>query len=248
MTSTPPCVGSGWCPARSRPEGLRRRRRPRTVPDGPMCRRAPEPGLLPSAVPPAPELGRTRRRRVRRPVCAKAHTLPPPPVPRRRKSHRTHRPGTSIGGESVLLERTCRSPAVPCPRPVTAHLPLGRSVRPELPGWCPMTDSDPQRAGLGSPPASRPGPVAWVLLLPVRAYRRWISPILPPTCRFYPSCSTYAVEALTVHGAWRGSWLTLRRLLRCGPWHPGGLDPVPPRRPKHHSVGAGPARHIPAEE
>lgn len=75
----------------------------------------------------------------------------------------------------------------------------------------------------------RPSPLAWVVLLPVYVYRKIISPLLPPTCRFYPSCSAYAVEALTVHGAFRGSWLTLRRLLRCGPWHPGGLDPVPPR-------------------
>ena len=75
----------------------------------------------------------------------------------------------------------------------------------------------------------RPGPVAWVLQLPVRVYRKVISPALPPTCRFYPSCSAYALEALRAHGAARGSWLTLRRLARCGPWHPGGLDPVPPR-------------------
>ncbi|GLZ32687.1 hypothetical protein Lesp02_48750 [Lentzea sp. NBRC 105346] len=71
---------------------------------------------------------------------------------------------------------------------------------------------------------------AKALLLPVHFYRRFISPLLPPTCRFHPSCSAYAVEALNVHGALRGSWLTVRRLLRCGPWHPGGLDPVPPRR------------------
>ncbi|GAA4856858.1 membrane protein insertion efficiency factor YidD [Saccharopolyspora rosea] len=78
--------------------------------------------------------------------------------------------------------------------------------------------------------ARRPSPLARVLLVPVHVYRRVISPLLPPTCRFYPSCSAYAVEALTVHGAFRGGWLTLRRLLRCGPWHPGGLDPVPPPR------------------
>ncbi|RCW47231.1 putative membrane protein insertion efficiency factor [Halopolyspora algeriensis] len=78
--------------------------------------------------------------------------------------------------------------------------------------------------------ARRPGPLAWILLLPIRLYRAVISPLLPPMCRFYPSCSAYAVEALTVHGAFRGSGLTLWRLLRCGPWHPGGLDPVPPRR------------------
>ena len=76
---------------------------------------------------------------------------------------------------------------------------------------------------------------ARVLLLPVHSYRKVISPLLRPTCRFYPSCSTYAVEALTVHGALRGSWLTVRRLLRCGPWHPGGIDPVPPPRGAHSS-------------
>ncbi|GGM77881.1 hypothetical protein GCM10012275_55640 [Longimycelium tulufanense] len=100
--------------------------------------------------------------------------------------------------------------------------------------------------------ATRPGPLARLLLLPIRFYRRWISPYLPPTCRFYPSCSTYAVEALSTHGALRGCWLTLRRLLRCGPWHPGGLDPVPPRRggPAEPGPGAGSDRshHIPAEE
>lgn len=74
-----------------------------------------------------------------------------------------------------------------------------------------------------------PTVAARILILPVRIYQRVISPVLPPSCRFYPSCSAYAVEALTVHGALRGSWLAIRRLLRCGPWHPGGLDPVPPR-------------------
>lgn len=74
----------------------------------------------------------------------------------------------------------------------------------------------------------RPGPVARLLVGLIGIYRRWISPLFPPACRFYPSCSAYAVEAVTVHGALKGSWLALRRLLRCGPWHPGGLDPVPP--------------------
>jgi putative membrane protein insertion efficiency factor len=66
----------------------------------------------------------------------------------------------------------------------------------------------------------------------LRGYQRWVSPALPPTCRFYPTCSAYAIEALQVHGLLRGSWLTVRRLLRCAPWHPGGVDPVPPRRPR----------------
>ena len=64
----------------------------------------------------------------------------------------------------------------------------------------------------------------------LRGYQVWVSPAFPPTCRFYPSCSAYAIEALQVHGPLAGSWLTLRRLLRCHPWHPGGIDPVPPRR------------------
>jgi putative membrane protein insertion efficiency factor len=77
-----------------------------------------------------------------------------------------------------------------------------------------------------------PSPVARVLIGAVRVYQRWISPALPPTCRFYPSCSAYALEAVQVHGAARGTWLAVRRLLRCHPWHPGGVDPVPPRDPE----------------
>ncbi|HMH92591.1 MAG TPA: membrane protein insertion efficiency factor YidD [Streptosporangiaceae bacterium] len=70
-----------------------------------------------------------------------------------------------------------------------------------------------------------------VLVLLLTGYRRLISPLLPPSCRFYPSCSAYALEAVQVHGALRGSWLTARRLSRCHPFHAGGLDPVPPARP-----------------
>lgn len=61
----------------------------------------------------------------------------------------------------------------------------------------------------------------------VRAYQWFLAPLLPRSCRFFPSCSEYADEALRRHGAWRGSWLVARRLCRCGPWHPGGCDPVP---------------------
>jgi len=67
-----------------------------------------------------------------------------------------------------------------------------------------------------------------LLLLLIRGYQILISPLLGPNCRFTPSCSQYAIEALEIHGAWRGSWLALCRLGRCHPFHPGGYDPVPP--------------------
>ena len=66
------------------------------------------------------------------------------------------------------------------------------------------------------------------LLAIIRFYSRAISPALPPRCRFYPTCSAYAAEAVERHGAARGTWLAVRRLVKCAPWHPGGFDPVPP--------------------
>ena len=69
-----------------------------------------------------------------------------------------------------------------------------------------------------------------VLAAPIIAYRRWISPALPARCRFHPSCSAYALEAIATHGALRGLGLAVWRLLRCQPFHPGGYDPVPPSR------------------
>jgi putative membrane protein insertion efficiency factor len=73
------------------------------------------------------------------------------------------------------------------------------------------------------------GRLGRVVAAPIVAYRRWISPALPPTCRFYPSCSEYALTAVAVHGPVRGIWLAARRLLRCHPFNPGGIDHVPPR-------------------
>lgn len=61
----------------------------------------------------------------------------------------------------------------------------------------------------------------------IRVYQRVISPVLGPRCRFYPTCSEYARQAIETHGPWRGSWLSLRRIGRCHPFHPGGVDPVP---------------------
>lgn len=73
--------------------------------------------------------------------------------------------------------------------------------------------------------------MSFVLQALLRGYRYFLSPLLPMSCRFYPSCSAYAEEALHLHGAMRGGWLTARRVCRCGPWHPGGADPVPVARP-----------------
>ena len=78
-------------------------------------------------------------------------------------------------------------------------------------------------------------------ILLIRGYQRFISPMRPPTCRFYPSCSQYAVIAIERHGIWRGSQFAIWRLLRCNPWNPGGIDDVPPavgshRRHPHSAV------------
>ncbi len=63
----------------------------------------------------------------------------------------------------------------------------------------------------------------------IRGYQLFLSPLLPPSCRYLPSCSEYAAEAIARHGAWRGTWLALLRLLRCHPWGGSGYDPVPPQ-------------------
>jgi uncharacterized protein len=69
----------------------------------------------------------------------------------------------------------------------------------------------------------------WALIIPIRGYQRFVSPLTPASCRLYPSCSAYAAEAIHTHGAVKGFVLGCWRLVRCNPWNSGGLDPVPPR-------------------
>ena len=84
-------------------------------------------------------------------------------------------------------------------------------------------------------PAVAPGdrasfrPVSAVLLVILRGYKLLISPLLPSACRFYPTCSCYMHDAIGTHGAVRGIYYGIRRLIKCHPWHPGGMDPVPPQ-------------------
>ena len=80
----------------------------------------------------------------------------------------------------------------------------------------------------------------WLLVRLLRGYQLLVSPMFGPSCRFYPTCSNYAIEAVRTHGAARGGWLALRRVCRCHPWNEGGHDPVPPARHKHsHSAACG---------
>lgn len=69
--------------------------------------------------------------------------------------------------------------------------------------------------------------IVWILLLPVVFYQRCISPFTPPSCRFTPTCSEYARQALIKYGPVKGTWLAIRRILRCHPWGGSGYDPVP---------------------
>lgn len=77
-------------------------------------------------------------------------------------------------------------------------------------------------------------PLARAVIGLIKVYRHMISPLRLPSCRFTPTCSQYAVEALAEYGFWRGGWMSAARLARCGPWHPGGWDPIPqrPARPR----------------
>ena len=69
----------------------------------------------------------------------------------------------------------------------------------------------------------------YLLLGSIKGYRRFISPLFLPSCRFQPTCSQYAIEAIERFGIFQGSWLAVQRILRCHPYHPGGYDPVPPK-------------------
>ena len=69
--------------------------------------------------------------------------------------------------------------------------------------------------------------LGWLLMLPIRFYRRVISPLTPPSCRFTPTCSEYAIEAIQKHGPFKGTWLAVKRILRCHPGGGSGYDPVP---------------------
>jgi uncharacterized protein len=71
-----------------------------------------------------------------------------------------------------------------------------------------------------------------LFILLIKFYQRFISPIKPPTCRFYPTCSHYGLEAITYHGVIKGGWLTIKRISKCQPFHPGGIDPVPKKEDK----------------
>ncbi|MBS0017218.1 MAG: membrane protein insertion efficiency factor YidD [Arthrospira sp. PLM2.Bin9] len=73
-----------------------------------------------------------------------------------------------------------------------------------------------------------------ILIGLIRGYKSLISPVLPPACRFYPTCSEYAMEAIDRFGIFRGGWMAIARILRCHPLHPGGYDPVPPKHDHDH--------------
>ena len=77
--------------------------------------------------------------------------------------------------------------------------------------------------------AQNQSPLQWLATTIIRGYQIFISPILGPKCRFHPTCSYYAIEAIKTHGAVKGCWFALKRILKCHPLHPGGSDPVPPK-------------------
>ena len=79
-------------------------------------------------------------------------------------------------------------------------------------------------------------PMKRLILLLIKTYQLTMSPFLGRCCRFHPSCSAYALQAVERHGTLTGCWLTVRRIARCHPWHPGGEDPVPPLSRRHKPI------------
>ncbi|KDP13116.1 membrane protein insertion efficiency factor YidD [Staphylococcus chromogenes] len=73
-----------------------------------------------------------------------------------------------------------------------------------------------------------------LFIAPIRFYQKFISPLTPPSCRFYPTCSNYTIEAIQVHGAIKGTWLGIKRISKCHPLHKGGFDPVPLKKENKH--------------
>jgi hypothetical protein len=99
-----------------------------------------------------------------------------------------------------------------------------------------LTTTTPESPAAAAP-ARRRSPGAWVIVKVIRGYQHLMA-WSTPRCRFAPSCSQYALEAVTAHGMLRGSWLAVRRLGRCHPWNPGGFDPVPEANVCSHDSGS----------
>ncbi|MDO5104171.1 MAG: membrane protein insertion efficiency factor YidD [Lautropia sp.] len=98
-----------------------------------------------------------------------------------------------------------------------------------------MAPANPRTASAALP---RQRPLVRMLVAAVRGYQRGLSAVLPPTCRYWPSCSQYTIEALQLHGLRHGGWLAVRRLCRCHPWGGHGVDPVPPAPGEAEKISA----------
>ena len=120
---------------------------------------------------------------------------------RLREVYRLEKPQLKTGYDIILVARNCHGPLAGAAKAVSSSVPEGRSDE----GAC----------------------MKRVLLALVRFYRRAISPFRPPCCRYTPTCSQYALEAIEKYGALKGGWMAFRRILRCNPFHKGGYDPVP---------------------
>ncbi|MBR3687648.1 MAG: membrane protein insertion efficiency factor YidD [Lentisphaeria bacterium] len=107
--------------------------------------------------------------------------------------------------------------------------PSPRHVRRKTAGSAGASAPDAEKSRTDPGKTNSGHPIRELVILPFRLYRRWISPLFPPCCRFTPTCSQYAIEAVRIHGILRGLALTSWRILRCNPWCRGGYDPVPPK-------------------